>query len=273
MGPRQPSQTRRAAATPATRVVTARWHAAQATGRCGAAARVVGRARSYRTPRSHTHAHLLLLTQASDCSALGTGVANCACDTGYLGAHCQFSDETTCSSRGRSQDDGSCVCDAGRGGVQCELDASHCNGPHGAISVRGSEAAVPDPSCACDTLHAGRHCEVRGARGRDEIKAKGDTSVLVATLRPARRSIALWTCAPATTLTGSPFRAANARARRAGRVADPLHVRWIVEATLTRQAIACMPACARRLGAYPRPTRSARATRVTPALTASTATP
>ncbi|MCL2779095.1 MAG: DUF5123 domain-containing protein [Polyangiaceae bacterium] len=66
---------------------------------------------------------------------------SCACNPGFAGSGCQYSDAETCNSHGAAQMNGNCACSDGFAGANCELsDAVTCNS-HGAVQMNGS--------CAC----------------------------------------------------------------------------------------------------------------------------
>jgi len=78
-------------------------------------------------------------------------VGGCACDAGFAGDACQYSDLTTCSRGGVAQDDGSCDCNPGFAGSACQYsDAATCN---------GNGIAQDDGACFCAPGAAGPACE------------------------------------------------------------------------------------------------------------------
>ena len=90
---------------------------------------------------------------------------SCACNSGFVGPSCQYSNATTCNGHGTAQNNGSCSCYTGFGGSSCNQCATNyygypscatfcqasttCNG-HGSCNAAGS--------CSCNTDFTGANC-------------------------------------------------------------------------------------------------------------------
>jgi len=104
-----------------------------------------------------------------ECSGRGScGAGSCACESGFVGPACQFSNAATCSGHGQAKADGSCACSAGFGGASCNQCTEGFSGYPNCASETSCNAATTcsghgtcntDGSCACSGGFGGANCD------------------------------------------------------------------------------------------------------------------
>lgn len=79
---------------------------------------------------------------------------SCACNTGYAGNNCQYSNKTTCNGNGNVTNEGKCNCDSGFAGNTCQFSKNDCNKVGNPYSSNGTTFG-----CTCDTGYMGNTCQ------------------------------------------------------------------------------------------------------------------
>lgn len=86
----------------------------------------------------------------------------CVCDAGWTGPNCQYSDATSCASKGTAKYDGTCTCTVPNvQGPNCQWDpADMCNGHATSVFISTDPSGNPVfDGCNCDSSTCGMNCE------------------------------------------------------------------------------------------------------------------
>jgi hypothetical protein len=99
-----------------------------------------------------------------DDGILGTG--RCACNPGFVGSYCQYSN-ATCSGHGNPDGTGGCTCTAGFAGAACGACAVNhyayptCRYCLASSTCSGNGACGPQGQCVCNAGFGGPNCATR----------------------------------------------------------------------------------------------------------------